>query len=113
MIIYYFQLESFLKMRLYETNAANESQTFSLIEQLPTESESALAALLSAVQSASSAITAAEITHLHNVKHSPRFVYTQLVEPDISRLRAIADRERECLRRHVVCCANCFLNFNS
>lgn len=94
MIIYYFQLESFLKMRLYETNAANESQTFSLIEQLPTESESALAAMLSAVQSASSAITATEITHLHNVKHSPRFVYIQLVDPNISVSEQLSCRQR-------------------
>ncbi|XP_045767296.1 CDK5RAP3-like protein [Maniola jurtina] len=68
------ELESFLKMRLYETNAANESHTFSLIEQLPTESEAALAAMLAAVQAATSAMLAPEITHLHNVKHSPRYV---------------------------------------
>ncbi|CAH2085801.1 unnamed protein product [Euphydryas editha] len=94
------ELESFLKMRLYETNAANESQTFSLIEQLPTESVSALAAMLTAVQSASSAITATEITHLHNVKHSPRYVdvLTAQLQQKLAlcdKLAALAAREHE------------------
>ncbi|XP_023934822.1 CDK5RAP3-like protein [Bicyclus anynana] len=68
------ELESFLKMRLYETNAALESHSFSLIEQLPAESAAALRAMLAAVQAAAAALLAPEIAHLHNVKHSPRYV---------------------------------------
>ncbi|XP_060802008.1 CDK5 regulatory subunit-associated protein 3 [Amyelois transitella] len=67
------ELESFLKMRLYETNTSNE-QSFSLIQQLPTESAAALTAMLDSVQVASSRLTAPEVNHLHNVKHSPRYV---------------------------------------
>ncbi|XP_053605750.1 CDK5 regulatory subunit-associated protein 3 isoform X2 [Plodia interpunctella] len=66
------ELESFLKMRLYETNT-NE-QSFSLIENLPTESNAALTGMLDAVQVAASRILAPEVNHLHNVKHSPRYV---------------------------------------
>ncbi|KAM3967080.1 CDK5RAP3 protein homolog [Aphomia sociella] len=68
------ELESFLKMRLYETNTSNDSHSFSLIEQLPTESSAALTAMLDAVQVAASRLTAPEVNHLHNVKHSPRYV---------------------------------------
>ncbi|XP_047531996.1 CDK5 regulatory subunit-associated protein 3 [Vanessa atalanta] len=94
------ELESFLKMRLYETNAANESQTFSLIEQLPTESEAALAAMLAAVQAAAAAVTATEISHLHNVKHSPRYVdvLTAQLQQKLSlcaKLGALATRAAE------------------
>ncbi|KAL4720628.1 hypothetical protein ACJJTC_015309 [Scirpophaga incertulas] len=66
------ELESFLKMRLYETNTTE--QGFSLIQELPTESSGALAAMLDAVQVAAARLTAPELTHLHNVKHSPRYV---------------------------------------
>ncbi|KAH9645044.1 hypothetical protein HF086_005589, partial [Spodoptera exigua] len=68
------QLESFLKMRLYETNTSGDNHSFSLLEQLPTESTAALTAMLDAVQVAASKLTAPEINHLHNVKHSPRYV---------------------------------------
>lgn len=66
------QLESFLKMRLYETNTSGDSHSFSLLQQLPTESSGALTAMLDAVQVAAARLTATEINHLHNVKHSPR-----------------------------------------
>ncbi|XP_047504967.1 CDK5 regulatory subunit-associated protein 3 isoform X2 [Pieris napi] len=68
------ELESFLKMRLHETHISNESQSFSLIQQLPTESSDALAAMLATVQDASRALLAPEIAHLHNVKHSNKYV---------------------------------------
>ncbi|XP_050677763.1 CDK5RAP3-like protein isoform X2 [Leptidea sinapis] len=68
------ELESFLKMRLHETNVSNESSSFSLIQQLPTESVAALAAMLDSVHVATSSLLAPEITHLHNVKHSPKYV---------------------------------------
>ncbi|XP_052748565.1 CDK5 regulatory subunit-associated protein 3 [Galleria mellonella] len=68
------ELESFLKMRLYETNTSSDGHSFSLIEQLPTESSAALTAMLDAVQIAASRLTAPEVNHLHNVKHSPRYV---------------------------------------
>ncbi|CAH0723953.1 unnamed protein product, partial [Brenthis ino] len=68
------ELESFLKMRLYETNVSSDSLSFSLSEQLPSESVAALAAMQEAVHAAASALTKTEITHLHNVKHSPRYV---------------------------------------
>ena len=61
-------------MRIYETNAANESLSFSLMEQLPSESVEALDRMEKAVSDAASALTATEVTHLHNVKHSPRLV---------------------------------------
>ncbi|CAH2040205.1 unnamed protein product, partial [Iphiclides podalirius] len=67
------ELESFLKMRMYETATA-ESQTFSLMQELPSESESSLAAMLATVQAAAASLTAPEVLHLHNVKHSPRYV---------------------------------------
>ncbi|CAH1635547.1 unnamed protein product [Spodoptera littoralis] len=67
-------LESFLKMRLYETNTSGDNHSFSLLEQLPTESTAALTAMLDAVQVAASKLTAPEMNHLHNVKHSPRYV---------------------------------------
>ncbi|XP_063827654.1 CDK5 regulatory subunit-associated protein 3 [Ostrinia nubilalis] len=67
------ELESFLKMRLYETNTS-ESQGLSLMQQLPSESSAALAAMLDAVQVAAARLTAPEMNHLHNVKHSPRYV---------------------------------------
>ncbi|KAG6441698.1 hypothetical protein O3G_MSEX001996 [Manduca sexta] len=66
------ELESFLKMRLYEENTAAESHSFSLLQQLPTESVAALTGMLDAVQVATGKLTAPEINHLHNVKHSPR-----------------------------------------
>ncbi|XP_035441293.1 CDK5RAP3-like protein [Spodoptera frugiperda] len=68
------ELESFLKMRLYETNTSGDNHSFSLLEQLPTESTAALTAMLDAVQVAAGKLTAPEINHLHNVKHSPRYV---------------------------------------
>ncbi|XP_059054573.1 CDK5RAP3-like protein [Achroia grisella] len=68
------ELESFLKMRLYETNTSSDGLGFSLMDQLPTESTAALTAMLDAVQVAASRLTAPEINHLHNVKHSPRYV---------------------------------------
>lgn len=68
------ELESFLKMRVYETSSAADNHIFSLLEQLPTESIGALTAMLDAVQVAYSRLTAMEINHLHNVKHSPRYV---------------------------------------
>lgn len=68
------ELESFLKMRLYETNTSGDSHSFSLLQQLPTESTAALTAMLDAVQVATASLTAPEINHLHNVKHSPRYV---------------------------------------
>ncbi|CAK1543840.1 unnamed protein product [Leptosia nina] len=68
------ELESFLKMRVHETNISNESQSFSLIQQLPTESADALAAMLTTVQDGSRALLAPEISHLHNVKHSHKYV---------------------------------------
>ncbi|XP_047025908.1 CDK5 regulatory subunit-associated protein 3 [Helicoverpa zea] len=68
------ELESFLKMRLYETNTSGDSHSFSLLQQLPTESSAALTAMLDAVQIATAKLTAPEINHLHNVKHSPRYV---------------------------------------
>ncbi|KOB66664.1 putative CDK5 regulatory subunit associated protein 3, partial [Operophtera brumata] len=67
-------LESFLKMRLYETNLSNESHSFSLLQQLPTESTSALAGMLASVQGSAASLTAPQYVHLHNVKHSPRYV---------------------------------------
>ncbi|CAG9787399.1 unnamed protein product [Diatraea saccharalis] len=67
------ELESFLKMRLYETNIM-ESSGFSLMPQLPVESADALVEMLAAVQVAASRLTAPEANHLHNVKHSPRYV---------------------------------------
>ncbi|XP_013166612.1 PREDICTED: CDK5RAP3-like protein [Papilio xuthus] len=66
------ELESFLKMRVYETSTVE--QTFSLLQQLPAESEAALGGMLGAVQRAAADLTAPHILHLHNVKHSPRYV---------------------------------------
>lgn len=74
LIYIFFQLESFLKMRLYETNTSGDNHSFSLLQQLPTESTAALTAMLDAVQIATAKMTAPEINHLHNVKHSPRSV---------------------------------------
>ncbi|XP_026727222.1 CDK5RAP3-like protein [Trichoplusia ni] len=68
------ELESFLKMRLYETNTSGDSHSFSLLQQLPAESTAALSGMLAAVQVAAAKLTAPEINHLHNVKHSPRYV---------------------------------------
>ncbi|XP_063635419.1 CDK5 regulatory subunit-associated protein 3 [Cydia splendana] len=64
------ELESFLKMRLYETST--DTQSFSLFQQLPTESPDALAAMLGTAQASAARLTATN--HLHNVKHSPRYV---------------------------------------
>ncbi|XP_028026242.1 CDK5 regulatory subunit-associated protein 3 [Bombyx mandarina] len=68
------ELESFLKMRVYETTSAAESHTLSLLQQLPAESEPALRGMLGAVQRAAAALAAPDLAHLHNVKHSPRYV---------------------------------------
>ncbi|XP_073952638.1 CDK5 regulatory subunit-associated protein 3 [Choristoneura fumiferana] len=65
------ELESFLKMRLYETSTGAE-QGFSLAQELPTESADALAGMLAGAQA--SAARLAATAHLHNVKHSPRYV---------------------------------------
>ncbi|XP_032515934.2 CDK5 regulatory subunit-associated protein 3 [Danaus plexippus] len=94
------ELESFLKMRLYETNAANESLSFSLIDQLPTESEAALSAMLASVHSVTTTLLAPEISHLHNVKHSPRYVdvLTSQLQQKLSlcsKLSRLAEREEE------------------
>ncbi|XP_068623896.1 CDK5 regulatory subunit-associated protein 3 [Battus philenor] len=93
------ELESFLKMRQYETSMS-ENQMFSLIQQLPSESESALSAMLATVQSASASLTAPEIVHLHNVKHSPRYVdvLTAQLEQKLSlcgKMSRLAERESE------------------
>ncbi|XP_048005021.1 CDK5 regulatory subunit-associated protein 3 [Leguminivora glycinivorella] len=64
------ELESFLKMRLYETST--DTLSFSLFQQLPTESPDALAAMLATAQASTARLTATN--HLHNVKHSPRYV---------------------------------------
>ncbi|XP_075976044.1 CDK5RAP3 protein homolog [Anticarsia gemmatalis] len=68
------ELESFLKMRVYETTTSGDNHNFSLLQQLPTESPAALTSMLDAVQVAASRLTATMINHLHNVKHSPRYV---------------------------------------
>ncbi|XP_039750640.1 CDK5 regulatory subunit-associated protein 3 isoform X2 [Pararge aegeria] len=95
------ELESFLKMRLCETHAANESQSFSLIEQLPSESAAALGAMLGAVQAAAAALLAPRVAQLHNVKHSPRYVdvltgqlQQKLSACDKARRRAAREAER-------------------
>ncbi|XP_038220146.1 CDK5 regulatory subunit-associated protein 3 [Zerene cesonia] len=84
------ELESFLKMRVYETMLSNESQTYSLIQQLPTESEAALAAMLDTVQAATKALTAPEIAHLHNVKHSHKYV--DVLTAQLQQKLAICDK---------------------
>ncbi|KAJ0177645.1 hypothetical protein K1T71_006518 [Dendrolimus kikuchii] len=68
------ELESFLKMRLYETKLSDDGSKFTLLQYMPTESVAELADMLDAVQSASAKLTAPEVNHLHNVKHSPRYV---------------------------------------
>ncbi|CAK1579094.1 unnamed protein product [Parnassius mnemosyne] len=93
------ELESFLKMRLYETSTS-ENQTFSLMQQLPSESEAALSAMLATVQAATASLTAPEIVHLHNVKHSPRYVdvLTAQLEQKLSvcaKMSRLAERESE------------------
>ncbi|CAG4933894.1 unnamed protein product [Parnassius apollo] len=93
------ELESFLKMRLYETSNS-ENQTFSLMQQLPSESEDALSAMLATVQAAAASLTAPEIVHLHNVKHSPRYVdvLTAQLEQKLSvcaKMFRLAERESE------------------
>lgn len=92
------ELDSFLKMRIYETNAANDSLSFSLMEQLPAESVVALDKMEKAVNNAASALTTTEVTHLHNVKHSPRYVdvLTGQLQQKLSlcdKLRHLASRE--------------------
>lgn len=59
-------------MRLYETKLSDDSNKFTLLQYMPTESVAELADMLDAVQTASAKLTAPEINHLHNVKHSPR-----------------------------------------
>ncbi|KAJ2947326.1 hypothetical protein O0L34_g17040 [Tuta absoluta] len=68
------ELESFLKMRLYETSTSNESTTFSLSQQVGGESETAIVAMLDLVRASAARLMAAHLHHLHNVKHSPRYV---------------------------------------
>ncbi|GBP65620.1 hypothetical protein EVAR_47225_1 [Eumeta japonica] len=48
--------------------------TFTLLQDLPSESEAALSGMLGAVHDAHDQLAAPHVAHLHNVKHSPRYV---------------------------------------
>lgn len=68
------ELESFLKMRLYETASSNDSNFLSLFQDVPMETCDSLTAMLDAVQVILSQLMDTKLCHLHNVKHSPRYV---------------------------------------
>lgn len=94
------ELESFLKMRLYESTQSASSQSFSLIQQLPTESAAALTAMLDAVQVATAQYTQPINVHLHHVKHSPRYVDVLAAQLKqkltlCEKMAALADRSKQ------------------
>uniref|UniRef100_A0A1B6DP65 Uncharacterized protein n=1 Tax=Clastoptera arizonana TaxID=38151 RepID=A0A1B6DP65_9HEMI len=68
--MYILQLESFLKVRLLEMQGDNDLLTLSHLS----ESTQSIAAMLDSVQVAKSLISDPSTQHLHNVKHSPRFL---------------------------------------
>ncbi|XP_077286406.1 CDK5 regulatory subunit-associated protein 3 isoform X2 [Arctopsyche grandis] len=70
------ELEAFLKMRMYEISADTQYNTFSSLQDLPIESTESVASMLDLVQVSIGQMMEKKINHLHNIKHSPRYVDT-------------------------------------
>lgn len=73
-----FQLEAFMKMRIYELSTDAQFNMFSSIQDLPIESIESITSLLDLVQLSLGEMTEKKLNHLHNVKHSPRY-YNYLI----------------------------------
>uniref|UniRef100_A0A1Q3FBF7 Putative cdk5 activator-binding protein n=1 Tax=Culex tarsalis TaxID=7177 RepID=A0A1Q3FBF7_CULTA len=70
------ELEAFLRMRLYELSTADKVQILSLtmMDNFPDHDAKSLTQMLSHVDVVYSNLTSAQIQHLHQIKHSPKYV---------------------------------------
>lgn len=71
----YFQLEAFLKMRLFELNAIENSNsvTFMLNDGLDNHTSDSIVCLLSDVQNVVERATSEVLQHLYQLKHSEKY----------------------------------------
>ncbi|XP_055595239.1 CDK5RAP3-like protein [Uranotaenia lowii] len=70
------ELEAFLKMRLYELSTSDKVEILSLtmMDNFPDHDSKSLTEMLSFVDVVYSRINSQQIQHLHQIKHSPKFV---------------------------------------
>lgn len=70
------ELEAFLRMRLYELSTADKVQILSLtmMDNFPDHDAKSLTQMLSHVDVVYSNLSSAQIQHLHQIKHSPKYV---------------------------------------
>ncbi|KAL9706028.1 hypothetical protein quinque_009546 [Culex quinquefasciatus] len=70
------ELEAFLRMRLYELSTADKVQILSLtmMDNFPDHDAKSLTEMLSHVDVVYSNLSSAQIQHLHQIKHSPKYV---------------------------------------
>lgn len=73
------QLESFLKVRLFEMNGPSNVLTLSQLQGGPAviqlQTTESVSAMLNQVHVVISEITDSRTQHLHNIKHSPRYTF--------------------------------------
>lgn len=76
LIVFFFlvQLEAFLKMRLFELNSLENSNSasFLIIDGMDNYSSDSIASILTHVQQVLEKVTSELIQHLHQLKHSEK-----------------------------------------
>lgn len=72
------ELESFLKMRLFEMSSENDLLSLSQMQDAPTilqmQTLESITSMLDAVEVVLNKLTNKRATHLHNIKHSPKYI---------------------------------------